>query len=251
MAMTESTTALPPAGWYPDPEGSDRKRWWDGNGWTDQLQAPPVSAPRPLWADDSYVPPEEPVAFTMPEARPTIEPEPQRWQRGPAVRQPIVPVAVKNTPADVGFILAIIGVVINPAGLLSLAALILGFVGLRRSGSATPPVGRGRSIWAIVLGAVGTILGVLSVVLLVSVFTTMGERTEDLVARNLSIEVSNSITTELVNQGIQTLGNVECPKLPPIEPGSAFQCSVNLMSGETMIFDVEIRPNGEVLWQSR
>ncbi|WP_168626074.1 MULTISPECIES: DUF2510 domain-containing protein [unclassified Cryobacterium] len=246
--MTESTTALPPAGWYPDPEGGDRKRWWDGSGWTDQLQAPPVSAPRPLWADDSYVPPEEPVSFTIPEAKPTIEPEPQRWQRGPAVRTPIVPVAVKNTPADVGFILALVGVVINPAGLLSLAALILGFVGLRRSGSARPPVGRGRSIWAIVLGAVGTVLGILSVVLLVALFANVNARASEQAARELSNNLKVSILTEMVSHGID--GDVVCPELPPTEPGSTFQCTAEHL-GETLVFDVEVRENGEALWQSR
>jgi hypothetical protein len=29
--------ALVPAGWYPDPAGSPRRRWWDGRYWTDRL----------------------------------------------------------------------------------------------------------------------------------------------------------------------------------------------------------------------
>ena len=32
MGVT-ATTRLP-AGWYPDPEGDNRRRWWDGQEWT-------------------------------------------------------------------------------------------------------------------------------------------------------------------------------------------------------------------------
>jgi hypothetical protein len=32
MGVT-ATTRLP-AGWYPDPDGDNRRRWWDGREWT-------------------------------------------------------------------------------------------------------------------------------------------------------------------------------------------------------------------------
>jgi hypothetical protein len=35
---------LPPPGWYPDAD-SRYQRWWDGQRWTDALQAVPPSAP--------------------------------------------------------------------------------------------------------------------------------------------------------------------------------------------------------------
>ena len=34
----------PAAGWYPDPQHSERLRWWDGLDWTDIKRAPPSNA---------------------------------------------------------------------------------------------------------------------------------------------------------------------------------------------------------------
>jgi hypothetical protein len=32
----------PPPGWYPDPEGTSRLRWWEGIDWTDLYRARPT-----------------------------------------------------------------------------------------------------------------------------------------------------------------------------------------------------------------
>jgi hypothetical protein len=32
----------PRAGWYPDPRGTARLRWWDGTDWTDTFRPPPT-----------------------------------------------------------------------------------------------------------------------------------------------------------------------------------------------------------------
>lgn len=34
----------PREGWYPDPDGRERLRWWDGLDWTDIRRAPPSTA---------------------------------------------------------------------------------------------------------------------------------------------------------------------------------------------------------------
>lgn len=60
--MTDTTGALPPAGWYPDPYGAPFERWWDGQQWTEHTNTPAAAA--------------EPVAPAQPEPTPYIQPEP-------------------------------------------------------------------------------------------------------------------------------------------------------------------------------
>lgn len=45
----------PPAGWYPDPNGTPYERYWDGAAWSDQLRSNAPQAPAPA-------PPPEPAA---------------------------------------------------------------------------------------------------------------------------------------------------------------------------------------------
>ncbi|MBC9955040.1 DUF4282 domain-containing protein [Leucobacter sp. cx-42] len=45
--MTETPHSTPPAGWHPDPAGSDQLRFWDGSAWTEQLRPARVQAEAP------------------------------------------------------------------------------------------------------------------------------------------------------------------------------------------------------------
>jgi len=45
--MTDVNSSPPPAGWYPDPAGSNRTRWWNGFAWSDSYGEPPAAAAVP------------------------------------------------------------------------------------------------------------------------------------------------------------------------------------------------------------
>lgn len=42
--MTDAS--LPPAGWYPDPEGGSGTRYWDGSAWTTHVNDAPTAPPQ-------------------------------------------------------------------------------------------------------------------------------------------------------------------------------------------------------------
>ena len=49
MSEDASTTPSgPPAGWYDDPDGTGRQRWYDGTTWTDHYQSAPAAAQQPV-----------------------------------------------------------------------------------------------------------------------------------------------------------------------------------------------------------
>ncbi len=95
--MTDTTGALPPAGWYPDPYGSPQERWWDGTGWTQHMNtaapaapvqpatpAEPVAPEQPVYAQP------EPVAYTEPEPIAYAQPEPAAYTP-PVLDEPQAP----------------------------------------------------------------------------------------------------------------------------------------------------------------
>lgn len=57
----------PRAGWYPDPAGSPRQRWWDGSSWTESLRDAPAATP--------VTPPAAPTPPTVAPVAPPAAPE--------------------------------------------------------------------------------------------------------------------------------------------------------------------------------
>jgi flagellar biosynthesis/type III secretory pathway protein FliH len=46
----DATSAHVPAGWYPDPQRPEWRRYWDGTNWTDQVATPVPGAEEPTTA---------------------------------------------------------------------------------------------------------------------------------------------------------------------------------------------------------
>lgn len=89
--MTDTSGALPPAGWYPDPYGAPYERWWDGAAWTEHTNTPATTAPEPEAAPyaapvSAAQPEPEPAPYTPPAA------EPQQYA-APAEPTPAEPAA--------------------------------------------------------------------------------------------------------------------------------------------------------------
>ncbi|PWJ65264.1 DUF2510 domain-containing protein [Rathayibacter iranicus] len=75
-ASTDGESTGPRAGWYPDPAGSSRQRWWDGSSWTESLRDAPAAAPT--------TPPIAPAAATP--ITPPVAPVPPVPPAAPAER---------------------------------------------------------------------------------------------------------------------------------------------------------------------
>ncbi|MEV8253677.1 DUF2510 domain-containing protein [Rhodoglobus sp. NPDC076762] len=60
--MTDSSTPLPPAGWYRDPAGGAAPRWWNGTAWAAANTVPADATPLPTAPAPSAAAPATPAA---------------------------------------------------------------------------------------------------------------------------------------------------------------------------------------------
>jgi len=61
----------PPPGWYPDPEGYSRLRWWEGTDWSDRFRAPPTPSEFDLQGQTYGYVEDQPAARSIYEQRPS------------------------------------------------------------------------------------------------------------------------------------------------------------------------------------
>jgi hypothetical protein len=126
-----ASPVLQPA-WYPDPTGRYPLRWWDGAGWT-----PHTAAAGSLYFD----------------------PEATRGQADPHLRW-ILPIGRDPVAIAAGYI-AFAGFLIFPAPI----ALCVGLVAAVRLHRHPERLGWGRTIFALIVGALGTLALVLLTVI--------------------------------------------------------------------------------------
>jgi len=82
--MTDDNTTTPAAGWYPDPAGTPRTRWWDGTRWTENYSAPTPQTPTTPWSTPSGTGGQTPAAAGTPSAYPSMQP----YGAAPALKAP-------------------------------------------------------------------------------------------------------------------------------------------------------------------
>lgn len=151
--MTDQS-ALPPAGWYPDPEAPGGERWWNGVGWSEDRRAAPAPVGPP------------PVPYSGSAPSPYVGSAASPYGSSPYGSAPYGAAGPANTPALVGFILSAVGLGLSwLVGFLGLGLLIGGLVtsliglrkarALRAQGHVTHRFG--FAVAGVVIGAVGVV----------------------------------------------------------------------------------------------
>ncbi|RPF20985.1 Ltp family lipoprotein [Myceligenerans xiligouense] len=89
------------------------------------------------------------------------------------------PTPATNGAATASLVLGIVSLFLSLLFLPSVLGLVLGVVGANRAKRTTPPVGREKAVWGIVLSAVGLVLGIGLVALIGNAATTVDEAAQD------------------------------------------------------------------------
>lgn len=154
--MTNSTTGVPPAGWFPDPSGDPTLRWWDGTQWTEQVldaPTPPASAVSGSLLEDqlnatSSASGHAPSDFNLAEEGAPRGKNPFAW--------------TSLTLVIIGLMAAILAPSFPLIQLFDfVAAVVFGILGIRRASQAG--IGRAMAVWGLVLGTLGLIVSLVAI----------------------------------------------------------------------------------------
>ncbi|KQY24108.1 hypothetical protein ASD16_00625 [Cellulomonas sp. Root485] len=178
-------------GWYPDPDptaSAGRQRWFDGTGWTEHVSSPPAEQFAPVYA---AAPAQAPVYGSAAPATMPYAPAVSTWGAAPATGGRIVvgsmskadvkalPRAERNSKDRPDLDLArgrnqlsynavlfgAVSLLINPFLVFSIMAIVWSVRGRKRAEEfqrqGYPPLGSGQAAAGLTLGIIGTVLGVL------------------------------------------------------------------------------------------
>lgn len=130
-----TTVPTVPAGWYGDPQAPQQLRYWDGASWTAHVAARPATTyAAPARAHGVGESPDDALHWIMPTGR--------SWE---------------TIASGYLGLLSLVIFVLGPF------AVVLGIQGIRRAGREGSH-GRGRAIFGIATGTIGTLLGLVVLV---------------------------------------------------------------------------------------
>jgi hypothetical protein len=236
-------SASPPPGWYPDP-ANGAPRWWDGAQWGPQ--APPV-----------------PLTPVVPAAIQLRRPWPWAVAGAPLVQLGVaIMAAFLGGPSGTAGEYLLIGALV--AALFAIIAARRDVKALRAAGETVSPAmaswcllspwayliaravrrsSRTGADWGLLAGtaAIWLIALVISVPIINSVITDASTINQ----AQLQSQIASSIKAK---SGVAV--TVNCPKDPPVNPGSQFQCIATAADGSTVGVTVTVQDrSGDVIWQ--
>jgi len=259
----------PPPGWYLDPNGLQVMRWWDGGQWGTHTQPLPASReePRPAQPGASAYS-ADPGPVPAPAFRTRSSPAPGPWAWTVALT-PLVMLGVAIlAAADRGPGGGISGYVLLGAVAANVSAIFAAWRDTEALRAAGEPVDGGQALWCL--------LTPLAYLVARAVVKT-GKRNADwgllgaslaawLLVLVISAPIINSVVTEntafdqsqvqaQIASGIKAKSGVavtvSCPRDPPMNPGSQFQCVASAADGSTDLVTVTIQDrSGDYLWQT-